>query len=105
MTAPETPRPTRITPFPNGELGVVWEDGHQSIYEGYALRCACPCAACVDEMTGMKILDDEQVPKDVKPLEIHPVGRYGISIVWSDKHDTGIYTFIRLRKLCPCCNP
>jgi DUF971 family protein len=103
MTKTETPRPARITPFPNGELGLVWEDGHQSIYEGYALRCGCPCAGCVDEMTGIKVLKDSDVPKDVKPLEIHPVGRYGISIVWSDKHNTGIYTFARLRTLCPCC--
>ena len=103
MTVPKTPHPARITPFPNGELGVVWEDGHQSIYEGYTLRCACPCASCVDEMTGIKVLDDNEVPKDVKPLEIQRVGRYGICIVWSDKHDTGIYTFVRLRKLCPCC--
>ena len=105
MSAPETPRPTRITPFPNGELGVVWEDGHQSFYPGHPLRCACQCASCVDEMSGHKILDDARVPQDVQPREIHPVGQYGLSIVWSDGHDTGIYTYERLRKLCPCCQP
>jgi DUF971 family protein len=103
MTAPSSPRPVRITPFPNGELAVAWDDGHESYYEGYALRCACPCAACVDEMTGVKILDDRTVPRDVQALEIHPVGRYGIGIRWSDQHDTGIYTFTKLRQLCPCC--
>jgi DUF971 family protein len=103
MTAAETSRPVRITPFPNGELAVVWDDGHESFYGGHYLRCLCPCASCVDEMTGMKVLVDQEVPQDVRPLEIHPVGRYGISIVWSDKHDTGIYTFVRLRRLCPCC--
>ena len=27
----------------------------------------------------------------------------GLIIRWSDGHSTGIYTFERLRELCPCC--
>ncbi len=96
-------RAVRITPFPNGELGVVWEDGHESYYPGHDLRCACACASCVDEMSGRKVLQDEKVPRDVQILELHPVGNYGISVRWSDGHDTGIYTHERLRQLCPCC--
>jgi ATP-binding protein involved in chromosome partitioning len=96
-------RPLRVTPFPSGELAVAWEDGHQSFYDGHVLRCACACASCVDEMSGRKVLVDDGVPRDVKPMQVLPVGRYGISIVWSDGHDTGIYTFERLRTLCPCC--
>jgi DUF971 family protein len=30
------------------------------------------------------------------------VGAYGLRIDWSDGHDTGIYTFDRLRAACPC---
>ena len=101
--SPEPPiRPVRVSPFPNGELGVVWEDDHESYYPGHYLRCACACASCVDEMTGAKLLREERVPRDVTILELHPVGRYGISIRWSDKHETGIYPFERLRRLCPC---
>ena len=29
--------------------------------------------------------------------EVHPVGRYGLTPVWGDEHDTGIYTFKMLR--------
>jgi len=101
MTPP--PRPKQTTPFPNGELGIVWDDGHQSYYPGHYLRCACACASCVDEMSGRKILDDSGVSKDVRIEEIHPVGNYAIAIRWSDGHDTGIYAFERLRRLCPCC--
>jgi DUF971 family protein len=92
-------RPLRIVPFPNGEIGVVWDDGHESYLDSYALRCACGCASCVDEATGRKLLRDERVPRDVRAREIHPVGNYGVAIVWSDGHDTGIYTFDRLREL------
>ena len=99
----EGPRPTRVQPFPNGELGVVWNDGHESYYPGHYMRCACGCAKCVDEVSGKKVLDDSRVPQDVHLVEMHPVGNYGVSVKWSDGHDTGIYPFDRLRKLCPCC--
>ena len=35
------------------------------------------------------------------------VGRYAYKIVWSDGHDTGIYTLEHLRSLCQCpqCQP
>jgi DUF971 family protein len=102
--SPEEPvRALRVTPFPNGELGIVWEDGHESYYPGHYLRCACPCAQCVDEMSGKKVLKDDSVPEDVRPLEVRPVGHYAVTIRWSDGHDTGIYSFERLRRICPCC--
>lgn len=103
MSATDGPtRPTTMNAFPNGELGIVWSDGHQSYYGGHMLRCACACASCIDEMTGAKVLVDDRVPSDVRPLELHPVGRYGVAIRWSDGHDTGIYDFERLRRICPC---
>ena len=68
MDSAAPPVPADIAIFPNGQLGVAWSDGHESIYDGYALRCACPCAACVDEMTGRKILKDELVPRSVRPV-------------------------------------
>ena len=66
---------------------------------GHFLRCACACASCVDEMSGRKVLDDASVPADVKIVEMHPVGNYGISVLWSDGHDTGIFTWEKLRGL------
>jgi DUF971 family protein len=102
MADPERFRPVHVVPFPNGELGIVWGDGHESFYPGHLLRCACSCALCVDEGTGRKTLRDEMVPRDVRPLDARPVGRYGIGIRWSDGHGTGIYALDRLRGLCPC---
>jgi len=91
-----------VAAFPNGQVGIVWDDGHESYYDGFDLRCACGCAKCVDELTGRKVLRDDTVPRDVRADEIHPVGNYGISIHWSDGHDTGIYTWRSLREACPC---
>jgi ATP-binding protein involved in chromosome partitioning len=55
----------------------------------------------VEEFTGRPLLREEDVPEDVRPLRIAPVGRYGIQISWTDGHDTGIYTFEYLRSLDP----
>ncbi len=101
MSAP--PSPARVAIFPNGELAVVWSDGHESYYPGRLLRLGCHCAKCVDEMTGRKLLREERVPSDVRPTGCQEVGRYGLGVRFSDGHDTGIYTYERLRSLCPCC--
>lgn len=96
-------RAVRATPFPNGELGIVWEDGHESYFPGHYLRCACPCAKCVDEMSGRKVLRNTEVPETVQAVKLEPTGNYALRIDWSDGHSTGIYTYERLRELCPCC--
>jgi ATP-binding protein involved in chromosome partitioning len=80
-------------------LRIDWRDGHTSVYPVRALRIACRCARCVEELTGRPLLRAEDVPEDVRPLRITPVGRYAVQFHWSDGHDTGIYTFEYLRQL------
>lgn len=84
------------------DVKIMWQDGHEGIYPARELRLACPCAACVDEVTGQRRLAASSVPQNVHPLKIDLVGRYAISIQWSDGHNTGIYSFELLRALCPC---
>ena len=91
--------PQQIVPFPNGEIGIVWSDGTSRYISAHVLRCDCPCAHCVDEGTGRKILEDSSVPVDVQMRSAHPVGNYGIAFVWTDGHETGIYPIARLREL------
>lgn len=81
------------------DILVTWKGGQQTLFPARFLRLACPCASCVEEMTGRKLLDESTVPEDVQPLSIAPVGRYGIQIQWSDGHNTGIYTWDRLHDL------
>lgn len=80
-------------------MAIVWSDGVTSEYKVFDLRIECPCAACHDEVTGERILDPATVPAGVKPRRLESVGNYAIKISWSDGHDTGIYTFERLRKI------
>ncbi|HEX3927999.1 MAG TPA: DUF971 domain-containing protein [Gemmatimonadales bacterium] len=80
-----------------------WDgEGHVGRFAARALRLACPCAACVDEMTNRPLLDAAAVPMDVRPVAIDLVGAYGLRVHWSDGHATGIYTFQALRAQCPC---
>ena len=94
--------PDRLDLFPNGEIGILWRDGHETVLGGHYLRSCCPCAVCVDETTGRRILDTRTVPADVRPRLAQGVGHYGVQFVWSDGHATGIYSHALLRTLCSC---
>lgn len=92
--------PREIGPTPDGSaLRILWEDGAESILWPHLLRARCPCAACVDEMTGQRRLRVADLAPDVHPTAIHYVGRYALQFVWSDGHDTGFYPFDYLRRL------
>lgn len=92
--------PAEIGPTEDGaRLRIRWEDGVVSEYVPRYLRLLCPCAACVDEMSGVRTLTPEMVDESVYPTAIHYVGRYALQCVWSDGHSTGIYTFGYLRKI------
>jgi DUF971 family protein len=103
MTTPAPlPIPYAINRSDEG-LRIEWDQaGHQGFYPARALRLACPCAACVEEMTGVPLLDPSRVPLDVRPISVALVGAYGLKVQWSDGHGTGIYTFQRLLQSCPC---
>jgi ATP-binding protein involved in chromosome partitioning len=91
--------PTRIFQAGPSTLAIVWSDGRESRYAVRDLRLNCPCATCRDEMTGERILDPARIPEDVRPVNLQSVGNYGLKIRWSDGHDTGIYSYDRLREL------
>ena len=80
-------------------LEIKWSDDHLSRLPSRGLRLACPCAACVDELTGQPRLDPKTVPADVKVLDVRTVGRYALQFTFSDGHATGIYSFDKLRAL------
>ncbi len=93
-------QPVEIGPTEDGaRLRIAWQDGAISEYEPRELRLKCPCAGCVDEMTGIRTLSPASVPQGVYPEAIHYVGRYALQFEWSDGHATGIYTYEYLRRL------
>ncbi|MBI4597404.1 MAG: DUF971 domain-containing protein [Candidatus Omnitrophica bacterium] len=81
------------------DVKICWQDGHESIYLARELRLKCPCAGCVDELTGAARIISTSIPQNVVPLKIDLIGRYAISIQWSDGHNTGIYPFEYLRSI------
>jgi ATP-binding protein involved in chromosome partitioning len=84
-------------------LRIEWDqEGHEGFFPARDLRLACPCAGCVEEMSGRRLLDPASIPADIRPLSIGLVGAYGIRVQWGDGHSTGIYTFDRLLQACPC---
>lgn len=91
--------PARVEIFPSGEIGVVWSDGREDFLTPWVVRAACPCAQCVDELTGRPTLDPGRIPETIRALEWAPVGHYAVHFRWSDGHATGIYPFDLLRLL------
>lgn len=85
-----------------GEAGlrITWADGKVCRYVAPALRRACPCAQCVNEWTGERVLRPEAVSDEIEIADIQIVGRYALNFRWSDRHETGIYSFKYLRELC-----
>lgn len=81
-------------------LRITWGDGHVCKYGAPQLRRACPCAQCVNEWTGQRVLKPDLVPEDLVINEFDLVGRYALNFRWSDGHETGIYSFRYLRELC-----
>jgi DUF971 family protein len=75
---------------------VVWEGGRVSSFSAFELRAQCPCAVCVDEMTGERILKREEIDPGVAAVSFARVGRYALQFQWSDGHATGIYAYERL---------
>ncbi len=79
---------------------IVWKDGHEAEYGNRYLRDNCPCAQCREQPgRSLPIVGQEE---DVYPVQIAAVGRYAISMQWSDGHDSGIYSYKTLLQLCPC---
>lgn len=91
--------PTQIIEESDREISVSWSDGKEFRYNAPQLRRACPCASCVNEWTGEKILNEANVPEDLKINSTSVVGRYALNFHFSDGHDTGIFSFQYLRKL------
>jgi DUF971 family protein len=80
-------------------LQIVWNDGHVSRHRLGVLRAACACARCQGHHPSQSLnLKAEQFP-GIRITDIAPVGRYAYHIVWSDAHDTGIYTLKILREM------
>lgn len=83
------------------DLGVMefqWDGPHGTAARVpfKVLRCECPCASCIEEWSGKRLIDPARIPTDVRPTEMSFSGNYALKIVWSDGHATGLYTWEQL---------
>jgi DUF971 family protein len=81
-------------------MELVWSDDQTCSLPFKFIRGECPCAVCVDEFSGRRLLDITTISDDIVPTGLSYTGNYALKIVWSDGHDTGLYTWDRLSSLC-----
>jgi DUF971 family protein len=78
---------------------ITFADGVIASFPVAALRAACPCASC----RGWRERGEVAWPRPGTPDEVYVrdaelAGAWGLSIRWSDGHDTGIYAWSVLRR-------
>src|SRR5215813_3167622 len=90
-----------------GELEIAWSDGQTCHYPLSNLREACPCVECRGGHQNMGRQNDPDDILTLKPKRSYKiedaqlVGNYALQFFWDDGHNTGIYTWEYLRRLCP----
>ncbi len=93
-----TPRPTEIKLHQKSRiLEIAFDDGSRFSLPCEYLRVFSPSAEVRGHGPGQEVL---QVGKrDVEIKEIEPVGQYAVKLVFSDGHDTGLYSWEYLHEL------
>ena len=93
------------------KLLISWNDGHESQFELDLLREICPCVECRGGHGKMGASHDPDVltltptrSHEVRDLQL--IGNYALQFWWDDNHNSGIYTWEYLRRMCTCelCN-
>jgi DUF971 family protein len=93
-------QPTAIKAFRDqGLLEITWPTLGVRRINFKTLRANCPCAGCVDELTGVRILNVDAIPTNIAPTRLEMSGNYALKIDWNDGHSTGLYTWQRLARL------
>jgi DUF971 family protein len=83
----------------NHVLQINWDDGHLSRHRLDVLRAECPCAHCKGHSPEQSLnLKPEQFA-NIQLTDMAVVGRYAYNLVFSDGHNTGIYTLKILYEL------
>ena len=80
-------------------------DGSEHVLNPVDVRLACRGAHSVDEFTGKPLIRREDIPADIHPLRIAPLGNYAVSIQWSHDHPASIYPYEQLMELAGLAAP
>jgi DUF971 family protein len=71
-------RPTLVKRVSPTQTDVTWNDGHFSSYPSGYLNC--PCASCVEELTGRRKILEGSIPTNLQRLNVVPVGNYALNL-------------------------
>jgi ATP-binding protein involved in chromosome partitioning len=80
-------------------ITLSWPDGETATVSNSALRRACACALCIDEMTRKPLLDPASVPMDIHADKLELIGNYAVMVDWSDGHNTGFFPYSVFRDM------
>lgn len=95
------PRPVDVNALRSESVvEITWNDEHVSRFELAYLRGHCPCAGCQGH--GGTHTFQEHSGKAIELLAMDAVGSYAINFRFADGHDSGIYSYEHLLKICPC---
>ncbi|MDF1562756.1 MAG: DUF971 domain-containing protein [Deltaproteobacteria bacterium] len=95
------PRPVDVHALASeGVVVITWNDRHESRYELAYLRGHCPCAGCQGH--GGTHTFREASGAAIELVGMETVGSYAIGLRFADGHDSGIYSYEHLLKICPC---
>lgn len=91
--------PKKISIKDKRYLYIVWDDDSEAMLTLNNLRRDCPCATCLN--------DRQNKPASYIPLlssvqltliDIKAVGNYAIQLFWKDGHNSGIYSYDKLKE-------
>ena len=114
--AATTPAKIRVKKTEGTGVEIDWKDGHHSQWSFAWLRWGCPCATCNEErqQTGRAVGVPKPKPggplvmyeAPPRPIDVESIGKYAVKFRWNDGHESGIYSWEYLRRVCQCdeCN-
>lgn len=77
----------------NYTFSILWNNEREQTFRLSRLQANCPCANCVDEKTGRRLISPHLIKEDVRATVIRNVGRYALRIQFTSGCSMGIYSF------------
>ncbi len=80
---------------------ITWSDQKKTVHSSYQLRMVCPCAKCrnTHNPDPNAVRGPIGVPPFVEIEAFDWVGNYALNFMFSDGHNSGIYTYKHVREL------
>lgn len=73
------------------EVVITWDTGEVFHYSMEYLRVKCPCADCCGHTPDQaKLIDGKE---NVTLKTITPIGHYAVKLIFSDDHDSGVFSW------------